>query len=75
MSDYEILKGKYEKLEIEVVPMKISIGVLKSSNKELKRKLQMKEIEVRELSYLITELLKEKNESIRRNKENTKSIY
>ena len=55
--------------------MKISIGVLKSSNKELKRKLQMKEIEVRELSYLITELLKEKNERIRRNKENTKSIY
>lgn len=60
MSDYEKLQEQYDQLAIEVIPMKISVGVLKTSNKELKRRLKAKEMEIRELSFLITELMKEK---------------
>lgn len=57
-SDYEIIKEKYEQLLIELTPMKIQNGVLKSENRELKRKLKIKENELKEISYLVVELMK-----------------
>ena len=60
MSDYEKLKNDYEELKKEVRRLEISNGMLYKYKQEAKVKIKCLEHEKKELSYLVTELMKGK---------------
>ena len=61
MSDYEKLKNEYEELKKEIRRLEISNGMLYKYKQEAKVKIKCLEHEKQELSYLLTELMKERN--------------
>ena len=66
--DYRELKEFYDSYEIKVHSLQVSNGLLSKKNNEYKNTIKILKKDLEELSYLLTELIKEKNESAGRNK-------